>query len=207
MLNWRVKIVDPSIVSAMNEVTSIECHERNGYFVFKPGDMIRVTPYKKCLKQFRLPHIMNKYVGKEVKIVKSFIGAEESELFRMEPVGFSIDEGTPYFTKSHLYIPAPYIYNYLNERASVLRASFCSTGIKMIEDGIVEVILSEQDLPMSSSLHEHRKSLRAKILPGIGHIFSMAGYDVNDFEYERTTEKTIHHKYGIIVFRRKQDDG
>jgi len=205
MLNWRVKIIDPSIIGAMANIDSIECFKRDGCFVFKPGNMIRVSPYKKCLKQFRLPHVMNQYVGKEVKIVRNYISLEENELFRMEPVGFQIKDHVPYFTKSHLCIPEPYIYSHLDERAAILKASLCSTSISMIEEGIVEVILSESNLPMSSSLHGHGKSLRAKMLPGIKHVFSAALSSINDFEYEKTTNKTIHHKYGIMVFRRKND--
>jgi hypothetical protein len=207
MLNWRVKIVDPSILSAMINITRIQCEQRDGYFVFKPGNLIDLFPYKKCLKQFRLPNIMIPYVGKEVKITRNFINAEPDELFRIEPVNFSVVNETPYFTQSHFYIPQSYIHKYLDERAPVLRMSLIATNQNMIQEGTIHVFMTEEDTPMSSSVHQHRKSLRAKLLAGMHYVFSMCASSLSDFEYVSTTEKSRNFKYGTMIFKRRQSDG
>ena len=208
MLNWRVKITDPSILSVMTNITRIQCEQREGYFVFKTGTLIELFPYKKCLMQFRLPNIMIPYVGKDVRMVRSYIDAEPDELFRMEPVNFSITAEAPYFTQSHFYLPQSYIHKHLDERAGVLRMSLVATNKSMIEEGKVHVFMTEENTPMSSSVHQHRKAIRCKILPGMHMIFSECGERLVDFEYESTSEKNKFYKYGIMIFKRRvQDDG
>jgi hypothetical protein len=203
MLNWTIKIEDPSILNAMLNANRITCEQRNGYFVFKTGTAIEVYPYKKCLKQFRMPNIMKDYVGKEVKMSRNFIDPEPNELFRMDPVGAEIVYDNPYFTKSYLRLPATYIVRNLDERAPVLNMSMASNTYGTIESGTLNIIMTEERTSMYSMVKQTGKSLSVRLLPGMIKFMEHAGGNVTDYEYVSTTEKNNNYKYGIMIFQRR----
>ena len=207
MLNWRVKIVDPVILNVMLNTERIRCEQRNGYFVFKPGTSIETYPYKKCLKQFKIPNIMKDYVGKDVKMVRNYIDPEPNELFRMELIGSEVIYDNPYFTKSYLRLPSTYIIRYLDERAPILNMSMASNTYKNIEEGTLNLIMTEQRTAMYSMIKQTGKSLSIRLLPGMIKFMEHAGGHVTDYEYVSTTEKNSNYKYGIMIFKRREGGG
>jgi hypothetical protein len=207
VLNNRVKIVEPTIIGSLTNVERIKCELRNGYFVAKEGHDIKLFPYKRCLKQFRIPYMMLPYIGKEVTVERDFLNMEQGELFRIIPKNFEIISCEPYFTNNHLYVTRSYIQRYLDERAPLLNMSLMSTIVKMISEGTIHVILTENGGALTSSFRPHGNSMRAKIIAGMTRVMNEAGCVFTDFEYHSTTEKDKFNKYGVMVFKRREIHG
>jgi hypothetical protein len=138
------------------------------------------------------------YIGKEIRIVRNYIDGEQGELFRIYTDGCSMIAEYPYFTDNYFYVPQYYISKYLNERSPVLSASFSATTISMAQSGVINIFLTEQKTSISQKMFIHGKSLRCKLSIGIHHIVE----DISNFYYDRTTNGTASHNYGVMVFRR-----
>ena len=198
-LNWSVKITEPIITSLLRRITSISLEKRDGYFVAKPGEGVRLKPYKKLLFQFDTPHPMREYIGKEYKVIKEFLHPENGELFRVYIDSAIIIEKGPYLTDRHLYLPKAYINRHLDERASLSAASFCQTTASMIEAGIMHITITMEKLPLSQRLFYHGTSLRAKVSDNVLQLIHSCGRQLKDFSYDGVNNN-------IIVFTTGEDN-
>lgn len=197
-LGWTIKITDLSLLVCMPD--KVSCELRDGYFIIKNNGDIRVNPYKRVLKQFDTPSIMRPFIGREIKLSKNYINPEEGEIFRIYIDNHEIDSSVPYFTACHLNIPRTYIGKKLNERSMALMASFARTTTGMIDEGVLQIFLTETKEPLSNGLYLSGKQLRCNISTAIRRIINE---NLNEFEYEKTIDVSPYYKYGVMVFRRK----
>lgn len=197
-LGWTIKIEDLSVLIGVPE--RVSCQSRDGFFVVKSGGTIRVDPYKRILKQFDTPNIMKKFIGLDMSIERNYLDPEEGELFRIYINNHTIDNSKPYFTSSHLNIPRNYIGNRLDERSMALMASFARTTTGMIENGVLQIFLTETKQPLSHRLYISGRQLRCNVSTAMKRII---GQELCEFDYERTLDVSPHYKYGVMEFRRR----
>lgn len=211
LISSAISIKDPAIINHIYNrgITSVSCsvvNDENGkYFVIKSSNekrAIKLVSYKKMMYKIRTPACMIPFSGKTIKVIKSIFAEDPEEVFRIEPIDFSIASSKlPYFTSRNFVVPNDYANLNLDERAEVSRVSFNETTISMIEEGNLYVYFTEDKTPMSYPLHKSGKTLRSSDLTQVMSIMDGCNKKLENFEYSSTMPKDQFHKYGTMIFK------
>lgn len=159
----------------------------------------------------RIPKFLRDHVGKQVRCYSENITSEDLELFRIRPIGFSLNSqqkrhrataSVPYFTKSgSCVLPREYINKHIDKRAVMARLSFNMVNVAMVSEGNIYAYLTLRDEhgDLIYPLYPCPNGLRTRTPVRLVNFVASQGKDVSRFKYLGTTDY-IGYEYGVIVF-------
>jgi len=167
------------------------------------------------------PGFLNKFNGYNIRYYVEKLYPTKGELFRMQPVNFSIDiDGVrvrkvsvkefPYFSKGGEFVIPQFYYNKeINHKYERMKVSFNRTTQAILDEGYLFIFIIkafQKGLGRGKNLMGFRKfsnGLRTKKPTQFFEFLKNNGKHFSDYEYV-STMPYINCPYGIIIFKEKE---